>query len=100
MINKIASQPGIFSTNLTTQTKPTPAESQQRFADFLKNSIDQVNKAQNQSDIATNKLANGEKIDLHEVMIASQKGSITFQATMEIRNKVVEAYQEVMRMQV
>ncbi|WP_420837793.1 flagellar hook-basal body complex protein FliE [Bacillus mesophilus] len=85
---------------MTAPVKPTPAESQQKFSDFLKNSLNQVNKAQHESDVATNKLANGQKIDLHEVMIASQKASIQFQATMEVRNKVVEAYQEVMRMQV
>jgi flagellar hook-basal body complex protein FliE len=100
MINKISNQPGLFSMNMASPLKPTPAESQQKFADFLKNTLDQVNKAQDESDVATKKLANGQKIDLHEVMIASQKASITFQATMEVRNKVVEAYQEVMRMQV
>jgi flagellar hook-basal body complex protein FliE len=46
------------------------------------------------------KLARGENVELHEVMIASQKASITLAATMEIRNKVIEAYQEVMRMQI
>ncbi len=100
MINKITNQPIIQPTNLTNIGKATPAESQQKFAAFLKDSIDNVNKVSLQSDIATEKLANGEKIDLHEVMIASQKASITLQATIEVRNKVIEAYQEVMRMQV
>jgi len=45
-------------------------------------------------------MALGENVELHDVMIASQKASITLQATMEVRNKVVEAYQEIMRMQV
>ncbi|MFD1735811.1 flagellar hook-basal body complex protein FliE [Bacillus salitolerans] len=80
--------------------KASPADSQKQFASFLKDSINKVNQAQIQSDIATNKLANGENIDLHQVMIASQKGSITMQATIEIRNKVIEAYQEIMRMSV
>lgn len=48
----------------------------------------------------TNKLARGENVDLSQVMIASQKASITMQATLEIRNKAVEAYQEMMRMSV
>lgn len=100
MINKVMNQSGLNPINTTASIKQSPAVSQQRFADFLKNSIDHLNKVQGESDIATNKLANGGNIDLHEVMIASQKGSITLQATMEIRNKVVEAYQEVMRMQV
>lgn len=45
-------------------------------------------------------MANGENVDLHQVMITAQKASITLQAALEIRNKVVEAYQETMRMQV
>ena len=53
-----------------------------------------------QSDTMTQKLINGGDVDLHEVMIASQKASITLNATMEIRNKVIEAYQEIMRMSV
>ena len=52
------------------------------------------------SDVLTEKLINGEDVELHDVMIASQKASITLNATLEIRNKVVEAYQEIMRMQV
>ena len=48
----------------------------------------------------TNKLINGENVELHEVMIAAQKASITLNATIEIRNKVIEAYQEIMRMNV
>ncbi|EIJ81503.1 flagellar hook-basal body complex protein [Bacillus methanolicus PB1] len=78
----------------------TPYEAQQKFAAVLKEQIEKINKAQNQSDLMTEKLARGENVDLHQVMIASQKASITLQATIEIRNKVIEAYQEVMRMQV
>ena len=47
----------------------------------------------------TNKLITGEVEDLHQVMIAAQKASITLDLTIQVRNKVVEAYQEIMRMQ-
>lgn len=79
---------------------PTPHEAQQNFAATLKNAIAEVNAQQIQSDTLTNKLIKGDDVDLHEVMIAAQKASITLNATMEIRNKVVEAYQEIMRMNV
>lgn len=99
MINSVSNSLKVLPT--TTETvKIAPAESQKKFASFLADSLNKVNEAQVQSDVATEKLANGEKIDLHEVMIASQKASITLQTTLEIRNKVIEAYQEVMRMQV
>lgn len=52
------------------------------------------------SDDLTTKLVNGDDVELHSVMIASQKASITMQATLEVRNKVVEAFQEMMRMSI
>ncbi|MBS4189226.1 flagellar hook-basal body complex protein FliE [Bacillus sp. FJAT-49705] len=78
----------------------TPYEAHKSFASVLKESINNVNELQINSDKMTEKLVRGENVDLHQVMIASQKASISLQATIEIRNKVIEAYQEVMRMQV
>ncbi|QHE61288.1 flagellar hook-basal body complex protein FliE [Rossellomorea vietnamensis] len=76
----------------------SPSAATENFSQLLKKSIDEVNKMQVQSDQLTEKLVRGETVDLHQVMIASQKASITLQTTMEVRNKVVEAYQEIMRM--
>ncbi|MGN7407542.1 flagellar hook-basal body complex protein FliE [Sporosarcina sp. SAFN-010] len=83
-----------------TKTSPTTFESQQNFGSFLKDAIQDVNSAQVQSDVMTEKLVRGEDVDLHNVMITAQKASVALNATMEIRNKVIEAYQEVMRMPV
>lgn len=88
------------SVNMNQKQNITPYQAQQNFASILKDSISKVNEAQVQSDVVTEKLARGENVDLHQVMIASQKASVTMTATLEIRNKVVEAYQEMMRMQV
>ncbi|MFT8319491.1 MAG: flagellar hook-basal body complex protein FliE [Bacillus sp. (in: firmicutes)] len=84
----------------TNTAKTSTSEAQKSFASFLKDSLNSVNNAQNESDVLTNKLANGENVDLSQVMITSQKANITMQATLEIRNKAVEAYQEMMRMTV
>lgn len=78
----------------------TPYEAQQNFASVLKESLNKINEAQVTSDNLTSRLAKGEDVELHSVMIASQKASITMQATLEVRNKVVEAYQEMMRMSI
>ena len=88
--------------NESTKINPTvtSADAQQTFANSLKEAISKVNNQQIQSDVMTEKLINGGNVDLHEVMIASQKASITLNATMEVRNKAVEAYQEIMRMSV
>ncbi|MGP4075601.1 flagellar hook-basal body complex protein FliE [Halobacillus sp. K22] len=78
----------------------SPAEAQAKFADQLKNAIDKVNQTQIESDEKTKAMASGEIDNLHEMMITSQKASITMQTSIEVRNKVVEAYKEIMRMQV
>jgi flagellar hook-basal body complex protein FliE len=91
----------LFSTAVQPASQSVkPAEAQQAFSQFLKEAINKVNTEQVKSDIMTEKLAKGENIDLHQVMIASQKASISLQLALEVRNKVIEAYQEVMRMQV
>ncbi|MFB9987638.1 flagellar hook-basal body complex protein FliE [Bacillus benzoevorans] len=78
----------------------SPFAAQKSFSSFLKDSIEKVNQTQIESDKLTEKLISGQEVDLHQVMIAAQKASITTQLTLEIRNKAVEAYQEMMRMQV
>ncbi len=78
----------------------TPAEAGKQFGQILKNAIERVNHSQVEADQLVQRLANGEAVQLHDVMIASQKASITLNLALEVRNKVVEAYQEMMRMQI
>lgn len=98
-MNSVSMNTGIeaFSNNVNKQ-KLTPYESQKNFSSFLKDAIGNTNLRQVESDLLTQKLINGENVELHEVMIAAQKASITLNTTMEVRNKVVEAYQEIIRM--
>jgi flagellar hook-basal body complex protein FliE len=67
---------------------------------FFGELVSKVNDMQVQSDKAVQGLASGENKNLHEVMIAVEKSSISFQFMSQVRNKALEAYQEVMRMQV
>ncbi len=69
------------------------------FADLLQSSIDAVNRAQNTATDMAAALERGEKsVTLPEVMIAMQKASLSFQAMTGVRNRLVNAYQEVMNM--
>ncbi|BDG48054.1 MULTISPECIES: flagellar hook-basal body complex protein FliE [Parageobacillus] len=77
-----------------------PADAQKEFSAFLKDALNKVNEQQIQADQLTEKLVKGENVDLHQVMIAAQKASISLQLALEVRNKVIEAYQEMMRMQI
>nr|WP_236634757.1 flagellar hook-basal body complex protein FliE [Alteribacter lacisalsi] len=78
----------------------TAADDGETFANWLNGAIEEVNQKQIDSQDMTAKLVRGEDVDLHNVMITSQKASIALQTTVEVRNKVIEAYQETMRMQV
>jgi len=69
------------------------------FGDVLKDAISTVNELQKQSDQEIQKLMTGESQDLHTTVIAMQKADLSFQMMMQVRNKIVQAYQEIMRMQ-
>jgi flagellar hook-basal body complex protein FliE len=70
------------------------------FGDILKDAISTVNELQKQSDREIQKLMTGESQDLHTTVIAVQKADLSFQMMMQVRNKIVQAYQEIMRTQV
>src|SRR5574343_125716 len=79
----------------------TPAAGGADFAQILQSSIDKVNQTQQQADQMAEKLAAGDTTqNLHEVMIALQTASVSFQEMVQVRNKLVTAYQDVMNMQV
>ena len=80
-----------------------PAAGEEAFSNLLspfKQGLDQVNSLQANAKHMAEEAALGGDVDLHDVMIAGEKASVAMQLTLQIRNKMVEAYQEVMRMQV
>lgn len=71
------------------------------FADLLKQSVEQVNATQTQSRTLADAFGRGDpNTDLTEVMVAMQKASLSFAAMTQVRNKLVQAYQDVMNMPV
>lgn len=89
------------------QAAGRPAEAQEAaaggvdFAQVLQNSIAQVSQAQQKADGMSASFAAGDgEANLHEVMIALQKASVSFQEMVQVRNKLVTAYNDVMNMQV
>lgn len=83
-----------------TQVQQSAAGEKTGFGQYLKNALEEVNSLELQADSLTKKLAAGEDVDIHTVMIATEKANIALQLTMQVRNKAVEAYNEIMRMQV
>ncbi len=70
------------------------------FGELVQDALEQLNRLQQEADDAATRLAIGEPVDLHDVMIAVQKADLGFQLALQVRNKLIEAYQEIMRMQV
>jgi flagellar hook-basal body complex protein FliE len=70
------------------------------FKNFLTDALDKVNQLQIEAENYKKLLATGQVENIHEVMIAAEKANIAMQFTLAIRNKVVDAYREIMRMQI
>lgn len=70
------------------------------FSDLLKNGLKEVNAAMQSSDKAAVDLASGKNSNIHEAMLAATRAELGFNLMVQVRNKAIESYQEVMRMQV
>jgi flagellar hook-basal body complex protein FliE len=70
------------------------------FSEMFRNSVQEVQSFQNQAQQSVDGFLAGESEDLHKVALATQKAELSFEMFLQVRNKVVQAYQEVMRMQV
>jgi flagellar hook-basal body complex protein FliE len=80
-----------LSTGQTSQ--PTP------FSDLLTDAVGQVNQLEEQAHAAVQGLMTGSGVDVHQAMIATQKASMAFEMALAVRNKAVQAYQQVIGMQ-
>ncbi|MEZ4483676.1 MAG: flagellar hook-basal body complex protein FliE [Syntrophotaleaceae bacterium] len=92
--------------NIIDTSLPSPIATQKNaetgggFSDQLKSAINSVTEAQANADQAVEKLHIGQGGSLHEVMIALEKADISTRLIVQLRNKAVDAYQEIMRMSV
>ena len=69
------------------------------FGDVLKNAINQVQGLQGSADQQVNTLLSGGNADMSKVMISVEKADVAFQLMMQVRNKIVSAYQDIEKMQ-
>ena len=85
------------ATALTLRTgagaSPTP------FSDLFCDAVGQVNQLEGQAHAAVTGLMNGSGVDVHQAMIATEKASMAFELALAVRNKAVQAYQQVIGMQ-
>jgi flagellar hook-basal body complex protein FliE len=80
------------------QEKVTPKESGENFEVLLKEAVNKVNSVQNEAEKAIQELASGG--DISSAVIAMEKADVSFQVMIEVRNKLISAYEEIMRLQV
>lgn len=69
------------------------------FAELLKGSLEKVNTDLKTAEALSQDFALGKDVELHEVVLASEQANLALQLTIQIRTKMLEAYQEIMRMQ-
>jgi flagellar hook-basal body complex protein FliE len=101
-ISQVLAQMRVMTAQAQTGTVPPVEETgAPAFGDLLKSSINAVNDLQQTSGQLKTAFELGEPgVDLAQVMIASQKASVSFQAMVQVRNKLIEAYKDVMNMPV
>lgn len=80
--------------------KPLQKEAEGGFADLMQQTIDQVNQSQQEAEKAARDFAVGEAQSIHDTMLALERADLSLRMLNQVRNKVVEAYQEVSRMQI
>ena len=91
-----------FAKALTSQSDLTRVNTAKtpNFIDSVKTMVDKVNEQDVQADALGEAYQRGEDVPLTDVVLSMQKASLSFEATLQVRNKVVKAYEEIMNMPV
>jgi flagellar hook-basal body complex protein FliE len=96
---KIIPQPQLLSLPKPQPQTPKIGDGgQENFGDMLKNAIESIENLQMEAGEAQDKLVRGEAAELHQVMIAAEKAGLSFDLLLEIRRRLVDAYQDLIRM--
>ena len=98
-MDPITFREGLESLNQTTShAKSKEIQTPEPFSKMLTRSLNEVNQLKLNADEAINDLATGKQKDIHQTMIAMEKADVAFQLLMQIRNKIIAAYETLMRM--
>jgi flagellar hook-basal body complex protein FliE len=97
-ISGVQSQPGLAEISAKAQVQPDQASGS--FKDVLLDSIDQVNSMQQDADRAVESLFTGGDVEPAQVLTAVQKADLAFRMMMQVRNKLLQVYQEIKDIQI
>jgi flagellar hook-basal body complex protein FliE len=99
-IQPISSNPIPAIQEINSAQKSSAASSTKQITQSFEDMLSSLNQSQQNSDNLVEQLSRGENVDLHTVMIGLEENSVNFNVALGIRDKLVEAYREIMRMQV
>ncbi len=99
-MNPLSFPTGAASLPLSAPDSHPVAKMESNFADMIKSSIKQTAETEQQSNIAIEKLESGEAKNLHEVMISMEEADISLKMLVQFRNKAMQAYDDIMRLQI
>jgi flagellar hook-basal body complex protein FliE len=99
MIEHIGLKPLTMFTQPQVKTEVGATDLAQQFGSFLNNAISNLSNQEAQVDKLNTQFVSGNLADVHQLTIASEKASLGLELTLQVRNKVIEAYQDVMRLQ-
>ncbi len=92
---------GSISNEIVTPLEKTGGSGKtESFSETLKKQLGEVNELQLAAEKASEELALGEAENIHEVMIQTEEAKLALELTVQVRNKVLEAYQDIMKMQI
>jgi flagellar hook-basal body complex protein FliE len=100
MMNDVRAISPLETGGIPTAGSATPGATGESFTSVLQDALAKINEAQAQADVSVQSLLTGQSTNLHETMIALQKADVSFQLMLQVRNKIVGAYEEIMRMQI
>jgi flagellar hook-basal body complex protein FliE len=87
-------------TRATPKLRPFDGNSHADFGSQLRKAVEEVAKSQNDADAAMKSFEAGDEVDVTKVMLAREKASIAFEATLQVRNKLLSAYKDITSMPV
>jgi len=100
-MNDMTIRNGLLSSIADTRGKGEAVrEGNESFGALLRDKVDEINRMKLEADDAVARVSLSDSGSIHEAMIALEKADISFKAMIQVRNRILEAYQEIMRMQV
>ena len=98
--SKLYAANNIFTTSRDSQNDLKSASASKNFGQILNQQLEEVNSLQKDADRLTEDFLVGEPVEIHQMLIAMEKADLALRQTVEIRNKMLEAYKQITNMQI